>query len=341
MTEDLKWNLQLFADEGTTDTEEVEDTEEGTDTTPDSVSNGYGIDEEGNLVILDGDKVIANSKNANNNYGTTNEEEPDTEKETEDETKDPETDTPSEDKKFTAKVDGKDVEVTLEELLNGYQRQSDYTKKTQALAQEKAALAKQQAPAPEPVAPPEKATPKQFYENLTNVAKEAVVADMGEDFDEFNPIHMAALSLKVNQITAGLQSNADKQNSVQKFEVEARSKEPENYDAIYEHAKGKVDYLPYKDRIALEQAFNEGDINIINAFFETMRKDYYNSNGKTVPGEVTKPIPKAVKKTVKPPLVEKGSGEETKSKSKMRDARELSKLSIDDKSKWLIDMGIV
>src|SRR5574340_754521 len=37
----------------------------------------------------------------------------------------------------TIKVDGKDVEVKLSELKNGYQRQADYTRKTQAVAEER------------------------------------------------------------------------------------------------------------------------------------------------------------------------------------------------------------
>jgi hypothetical protein len=41
--------------------------------------------------------------------------------------------------KFTVKVDGKDVEVSLEELQKGYSRTEDYTRKTQALAQERKA----------------------------------------------------------------------------------------------------------------------------------------------------------------------------------------------------------
>lgn len=39
--------------------------------------------------------------------------------------------------RFTVKVDGKEVEVTLEELQKGYSRTEDYTRKTQALAQER------------------------------------------------------------------------------------------------------------------------------------------------------------------------------------------------------------
>lgn len=41
--------------------------------------------------------------------------------------------------RFTVKVDGKDVEVSLDELRQGYSRTEDYTRKTQALAQERKA----------------------------------------------------------------------------------------------------------------------------------------------------------------------------------------------------------
>lgn len=38
---------------------------------------------------------------------------------------------------YTIKVDGQDIEVSLEELQQGYSRQSDYTKKTQELSEER------------------------------------------------------------------------------------------------------------------------------------------------------------------------------------------------------------
>tara|TARA_A100000171_G_C2126503_1_gene143858 strand:+ start:176 stop:1177 length:1002 start_codon:yes stop_codon:yes gene_type:complete len=41
---------------------------------------------------------------------------------------------------ITIKVDGRDQQVTLEELKNGYSRQSDYSKKTQILADERRGL---------------------------------------------------------------------------------------------------------------------------------------------------------------------------------------------------------
>ena len=42
-----------------------------------------------------------------------------------------------EEEEFTVKVDGEDTEVSFDELLEGYSRQSDYTKKTQALAEDR------------------------------------------------------------------------------------------------------------------------------------------------------------------------------------------------------------
>lgn len=47
--------------------------------------------------------------------------------------------------KFLVKVNGKDQEVTLDELTSGYQRQADYTKKTQSVAAERAELAQLRA----------------------------------------------------------------------------------------------------------------------------------------------------------------------------------------------------
>lgn len=45
----------------------------------------------------------------------------------------------SEPPKFTVKIDGKEQEVELNELINGYQRTADYTRKTQALAEQRKA----------------------------------------------------------------------------------------------------------------------------------------------------------------------------------------------------------
>lgn len=60
------------------------------------------------------------------------------------------TDEPEQTRKFTVKIDGKTVEVDETELVQGYQRQADYTRKTQELAaQRQAAQAEAQAIAAE------------------------------------------------------------------------------------------------------------------------------------------------------------------------------------------------
>ena len=46
---------------------------------------------------------------------------------------------------FTVKVDGQEIEVTRDELINGYSRQQDYTRKTQELSQQRKTIEQQQA----------------------------------------------------------------------------------------------------------------------------------------------------------------------------------------------------
>ena len=46
---------------------------------------------------------------------------------------------------YTVKIDGAEQQVTLNELQNGYQRQADYTRKTQELASERERLAQGEA----------------------------------------------------------------------------------------------------------------------------------------------------------------------------------------------------
>ena len=52
-----------------------------------------------------------------------------------------------EDPTVTVKIDGKEVEIKLSELKNGYQRQADYTRKTMEVAEQRKAAEQQQAQA--------------------------------------------------------------------------------------------------------------------------------------------------------------------------------------------------
>jgi len=66
------------------------------------------------------------------------EEEGQAEEETEEEVEEEEFEVVAEeDLKYTIKVDGKEFEVGIDELKSGYQRQADYTRKSQALAEQR------------------------------------------------------------------------------------------------------------------------------------------------------------------------------------------------------------
>ena len=75
------------------------------------------------------DKVVDESKEDTEDD---DEEEEDSEESPEEEESEDESETET---VYTVRVDGKDVEVTEDELLKGYSRQADYTKKTQELAE--------------------------------------------------------------------------------------------------------------------------------------------------------------------------------------------------------------
>lgn len=63
-----------------------------------------------------------------------------TEESEETEEEEPEDEDESENQLYTVKVDGKEVEITLDELQSGYTRQSDYSRKTGELAQQRKAI---------------------------------------------------------------------------------------------------------------------------------------------------------------------------------------------------------
>lgn len=96
-------------------------------------SDGDQQDQETQVESQDSDPseedVVVDEENAVDDEDTAEEE---SEQEEDNEQED-------EPQKFTVKVDGQEIEVTLDELQAGYSRTSDYTKKTQALAQERKA----------------------------------------------------------------------------------------------------------------------------------------------------------------------------------------------------------
>lgn len=104
------------------------------------------------------------------------------------------------DPEYEITVDGEPVKVKLSELKNGYQRQADYTRKTQALADERrqvdammAALKVKQG-TQEPEA--EKANPEQGVSSDYKAAVAQAEKDLGiapGEFNQFDPEHNFAL----------------------------------------------------------------------------------------------------------------------------------------------------
>jgi len=75
---------------------------------------------------------------------------------------------------FTVKVDGQEVEVTQEELINGYSRQQDYTRKTQELSQQRKIIEEQQS---------ELAQRDAIYSQLLPKMEAQLNASLGEEPD--------------------------------------------------------------------------------------------------------------------------------------------------------------
>ena len=133
---------------------------------------------------------------------------------------------------YEVTVDGEKVKVKQSELLSGYQRQADYTRKTQELAEQRrqvdammAALKvhQQTAPAPEQ-GKPDNAV-KSEYEQAVAQAEKDLGLKAGE-FNQFDPQHMFALqrvTSRVNaQQTVQQTAQAQVQQEINQFVAEAQ-----------------------------------------------------------------------------------------------------------------------
>lgn len=103
--------------------EEVEQVQE--DTPQEEETPEFLLDKDGNLQWNTDEFNHLDEQDSENTEEQPEKSEEESEEETEEEPK------------YKVKVDGQEVEVTQEELLRGYMRQSDYTRKTQALANER------------------------------------------------------------------------------------------------------------------------------------------------------------------------------------------------------------
>ena len=119
---------------------------------------------------------------------------------------------------YTVKVAGEDVEVELDELLNGYSRQADYTKKSQALAQERTQFQQDRDAV---------TLERQQYAQLLGALQQQlnVTDEPAPDFDrlyEEDPIEATKLERKWREKTAA------KQEKLQAIQLEQQRVEAAN-----------------------------------------------------------------------------------------------------------------
>ena len=230
--------------------------------------------------------------------------------------------------------------------------QADYTRKTQALAEERRAiervldkalshpeLAKEFMNDPELISlaqkHPELAQKLQAVsrvaqsqdvnpiKRLTEMAKKAVEQELGEEFDEFNPEHMTALALKVLEI----RQQYARQQAIQQKLAELQASEP-HFAEIDRYAKEKLAQMPYAEAVKIEQALKNGDIEAVLSFWEQCRKEWYQKNLNPQPSQPA------------PPPVE-GAGKGEVEVSVRPDPSSIAGMDDDEIAQWLIKNGFV
>lgn len=249
--------------------------------------------------------------------------------------------------------------------------QADYTRKTQAVAQEKKDLESrltmmnsqgvqnplnatnpnsmfaqnpvqnnvQQAPAQNPPVPPQNPD-SVYYKQLYDVAIKNVEKKLGTEFNELDPLHLTALSSEVSQIQSQVEkTHARKQeldNVVSKYVSDPKWSELQTYvDKV-------LDSMPYNESKQIRDRIESGDVQYIDGFLKTARECFYETNGGTV---VPKPpqqplVQQPVKPVVQPPVLEGGGVGTSASPSQSRvDLSKLGSMSNDDLANLFVDMG--
>lgn len=314
-------------DEGTPDTGDNEIDEpqkdDGEEETPE-----FTLDEDGNLQWnLDDDKGDDDSPkqvSTETNGEQTPEPEPETNKEGEDEV-------------YKVKVDGEEVEVTKEELLKGYMRQSDYTRKTQSLAQERKRLETPVNPAPpqytQPQQTQQKQEPRQSTQELNEMAKSIAARNLGlasvDDLSELDFDHVSAVMDARNELRNQAYNMQRRQNSINSLEAQLRAEDPA-YDTIMQNAPEKMNELPHGEFEKLREAYQNGDPEPLRGFYQKMAKDYY-ANAIKKADSKKKPVPKVESSNLITP----------RKVTKKVNFHNFSKLTSDQKAQALIDLGIV
>jgi hypothetical protein len=146
---------------------------------------------------------------------------------------------------YTVKIDGREERVSLDELQNGYQRQADYTRKTQELASERERLAQGEAIVQALESDPEGAISALAGAfGVSGGNQHSMSSEQTESYEELDPEEF-----RLRRIESSIeeQNRALRQQNLQK-EVNTLRDKYENVDfdekALYAHAlKNKINNL--------------------------------------------------------------------------------------------------
>lgn len=284
--------------------------------TNDDDDAAFGIDEDGNITFSD----------AFFGYNSDEGDEPEP-------TQEPPQEPQPQNDMQTVRVDGQDVQVSMDEMRNGYMRQADYTRKTQELAQQRQQLEQQrqmmmqqmannpQYANPQPQAPqktPEQvqqeaaANQRAYLDQVDAYCKDRVKQLFGEDFDEYNSKHMAAYVNEVGNVKAATlqrvnemkQQEAEKAAAAQRINaVTAKYQQDPNFNAINQLALNNLQNLPYKMYVEVQNALKTGNAQVIDNYMQAVSNIYYNRGNQ--PQQAPQPVPQpAPQQQVRPNYVE-------------------------------------
>lgn len=240
-----------------------------------------------------------------------------------------------EEPKYTVKVNGEDVEVTQEELLRGYMRQSDYTRKTQALADERQRIENYYRQQPQPqYRPQEQVSEPQQATNLNDIAKQIAARNLGldspDDLSELDFDHITAVVEAKQGLLNQRNQMMSRQQNINNLEAQLRNEEPE-YDRIMERVQEEMANIPYREFVKLQNAYETGNVEPLRDFFHTVQKDYY-----------SKAIKKNGQSRRNVPVVERSGNTPISQQPRKRfDFKKLGRMTSDEKAQLLIKMGIV
>lgn len=226
---------------------------------------------------------------------------------------------------------------------------SDYTRKTQALSNERKALeqrvAQMNQPQPQaPQVPPQEQAPqKSYYEQLYDVALRNLEQPdrLGVPFNEMNPLHLTALSSEV----ANIQNRLSQQQSHQEqlSSVVSRYTADPRWSEIQAYADNVLDNLGYTESKAIREKLASGDLDYINNFLKTAKEVFYETDGgKKVaqpPIQNTNPSAFQPKPAIQPPVLEGSGVGLTASPTSGFDTSRLGKMTNDELANFFVSNG--